>query len=139
MTPRTHRRVIWGLALGLLLLLLVVYGVGYLGQRSVRAELEKSRIALERSELTCPDEGRPRIERWGEIGWSRYCEVSGQKDGPWQAWENQRLAIQGAYADAERHGTWTWFHSDGSVYRQKTYHHGEELSDQIVAEESAAR
>jgi hypothetical protein len=134
MTPRTHRRVIWGGALGLLLLLLFVYILGYLGQRSVRNDLRRTRLALERSEFSCPGQASQRIARWGEIGWARYCEYNGRPEGSWQAWEKQRVVIQGTYLEGEKHGTWTWYYPDGTVYGHKTFRHGEEVADEIAAD-----
>lgn len=133
MTPRTHLRVIWGLVLALVLLVIVTYVVTSLGYRSVRAELRKTRAALDRSEFSCPENAEPRVERWGEIGWSRYCVLNGQEHGPWQAWEKEKVAIVGAFAEGERHGTWKWFNVDGTVHRETTYKHGEELTSREAA------
>jgi hypothetical protein len=128
----------------LAVLIVVVVLMGYLfatwwGASAIRSSIDGTRAAMMRSDFTCPDGTFEKVSRWSKAGWARYCEADGRKKGPWQAWETQKLNIQGSYSRGERHGTFTFFHSDGRIYRQTTYRHGEEIEDRIFDGEAAPK
>lgn len=86
-----------------------------------RSEIQEK---MNESEFKCPPNATKRITGWGEIGLSRFCMTY---NGPWQAWEDGVLRVDGYYIDNKEHGEWTWYAKDGSVEKNITYQHGVEV------------
>lgn len=133
-TLRRHRAVV-----GVLGLLCVVAGFYLLANvwfsRNVHRQLKATHEAMSASSFSCDQEATEKTQRWSKLGWARYCERDGQKDGLWQAWEAQHLSIEGRYRDGQQHGRWVWFRPDGTLQRVIEYRNGEEVSDRIVSDE----
>jgi hypothetical protein len=129
---------------GLLVLIVVVVLGGYLFatwwlSSAIRSSIDATGAAMMASDFACPDGTFEKVSRWSKAGWARYCEADGRKEGPWQAWEEQKLVVQGSYSRGKEQGTFTWFHSDGKTYRQKIYRHGEEIADKIFDAQAAPK
>ena len=105
---------------------------------SMLHDIELTRSAMDQSPLGCPISHEMLTKRWSKIGWSRSCAIEGKEDGLWEAWERGRLVIAGSHRCGQRHGEWTWFHNDGSIFRVIEYRNGEELSNTIVSGASSA-
>jgi 2-keto-3-deoxy-6-phosphogluconate aldolase len=71
--------------------------------------------------FSCQSSASIVIETWGPYGYARFCERGGLKNGNWEAWEKQKIAIVGHYADGMPSGKWTWFNKDGTVDKVHDY------------------
>lgn len=90
-------------------------------------EVRKNFAAMESSpEPECPSGAEVEIERSGLLGWIRFCAVDGEKEGPWEKWDDRRLQIRGHYSGGHPVGVWEWFGDDGEVIKQ------EERLDQLL-------
>jgi hypothetical protein len=98
--------------------------VSYSFQKSMKDTLS----SMNSTPFSCIDGSTPKIERWGFLGYSRYCEIRNLKDGPWEAWEGQYRNIKGSFSQGFQHGEWIWFNKDGSQSQQAQYSLGKELS-----------
>jgi hypothetical protein len=88
--------------------------------------------SMQKSPFICPEGTEVSYRGWGLNGQMRYCEVF--KDGPWETWESGYRHILGNYKKGKKQGTWTFYHTDGRIYRIIEYDSGVELSNRIVEE-----
>jgi hypothetical protein len=86
----------------------------------------KTQLAMNKVSFACLSGAVVKTERWGFLGFSRYCVVHELKNGPWEAWEGEYLQVKGGYRDGFPDGEWNWFNKDGSRIRQSTYALGKE-------------
>lgn len=100
---------------------------------STPQELERTRDALTRIEFSCPSGSVEQVERWGTIGWARFCSRAGLEHGPWQAWEHQQLVISGGFYEGRRDGAWKIFNRDGSLHKSLQYKMGSLQSEEMVS------
>ena len=84
---------------------------------------EKSWVAMSQDQLVCPENTEITTRGWSEAGYSRYCEPN--MSGPWEAWADGHLRVQGNYLNGEQTGTWRWFNEDGDVTKIVEYRNGE--------------
>ncbi len=49
---------------------------------------------ITRAQFECPDGTTDMIERWGKVGYMRFCKRGNVNDGPWMAWEAQYKKIE---------------------------------------------
>ena len=72
------------------------------------------------------------IERWGLLGYSRYCMKNGVIHGKWIAFENGKLAIEGRYKFGKKDDKWIYYHNDGRIYRIVIYDQNQIIKDIII-------
>ena len=101
---------------------------------SVQRELAKTYSVLTQSDFSCPKGTQIHIERWGEVGWARFCDHNGEKHGPWQAWKHQRVVIEGGFFRDQKDGVWNFLEANGGVYRVIEYERGQEVSNTVMPE-----
>jgi antitoxin component YwqK of YwqJK toxin-antitoxin module len=99
----------------------------------MKTDMNKTLTLLQQNPLLCPEGSEATIERWSELGYSRYCLSDGKKHGHWEAWESQYKNIDGSYKDGIQDGKWIVYNKDGSIYRIINYKEGLELSDKILS------
>ena len=88
--------------------------------------------AISKVTLGCEPNTSKVIEGWGKNGYSVFCQSSGIKDGPWQAWEGGHIAISGHYSKGKQHGAWLVYSNDGKkLYRTLTYENGKEIANVV--------
>lgn len=71
---------------------------------SFQKSMNDTLLTMNRTPFSCPDGSNPKIERWGFLGYARYCMTGSQKSGPWEAWEGSHLVIKGNYQRGLQHG-----------------------------------
>ena len=103
----------------------------------LRQQSARTRDALVRSSFSCPEGSAQRVEPWSKAGWSRFCVGDEGRTGLWQAWESERLAIEGSYHHGREEGIWRWFHPDGSTFREIEYVAGQAVRNEIASEARA--
>jgi antitoxin component YwqK of YwqJK toxin-antitoxin module len=114
------------------LLVALYYGLLISHAKIVQKEMTATKSVMLTEEHSCPDGAEEVIQRWSEVGYSRYCIKDGQKEGKSVAWEGQRLHIEGNYKNGKEEGLWKVYNDDGSVYRLTEYRDGIEVSDKIL-------
>ena len=104
---------------------------------SLREEISATYGAVVETETPCTAGSKTVVERWSKIGWSRSCRRGEVRHGPWEAWENQRIVIRGAYDQDQKDGRWVWLSADGHLVRTIEYERGTVVRDTGESEGSA--
>jgi antitoxin component YwqK of YwqJK toxin-antitoxin module len=101
----------------------------------MKTDMNKTLTLLQQNPRLCQEGSEATIERWGELGYSRYCLSNGKKYGHWEAWESQYKNIDGSYKNGIEDGKWIWYNKDGCIYRVINYKEGLKLSDKILSKQ----
>jgi len=110
----------------ILLIIIILLVLGFMGvnayiSHSVSQDMLATKKAMTATAFPCESGASVEVETWGPYGYSRYCKRGGLKNGKWEAWEKQKIAITGYYADGMPSGKWTWFNKDGTVDKVHDY------------------
>lgn len=112
-------------------ILLIVFGlyIGFIFIFSWYSDIavRKTWDAMMDTEFACEEGTEASVRPWSKGGKMRYCEP--KKNGPWEAWSEGYIQIQGSFRYGEKDGEWRWFNSDGSVNRVMVYKNGNIISD----------
>ncbi len=81
--------------------------------------------AMSESKFSCPKGTEPSLDGWSKTGYSRTC--INLKHGKWEAWDQGYKHIEGFYEHGNKHGTWSFFKEDGSIYQTVEYKNGQEV------------
>lgn len=98
------------------------------------ASLQETWKKMKSRKLQCPARMEVRTERWAQVGYSRTCV--NLRHGTWEAWEEGSKRIDGYYEHGQKHGTWVFYNSDGSVSKEIEYNQGTEVPSSSVVKES---
>jgi len=82
---------------------------------------------MQQSTFTCPRGTEVTYRGWSENGRLRYCEPL--KTGHWEAWMSGYKWVDGFYKNGKKHGQWTNYNNDGSVYQVTEYNNGIEVNN----------
>lgn len=110
-------------------IVIIYYLVMMLITKSIRNDMAATKEAILDTKHICPEGSHEVIERWSEVGYAWYCVKDNEKHGQWMAWEKQRLHIVGNYQYGKKHGRWTVYNDDGSIYRITEYDNGHVIRD----------
>jgi hypothetical protein len=87
--------------------------------------------SVEMVRLECGDGQTESVEKWSRAGKARGCLKESERHGRWVFWEEGYVNLEGHYRNGAKHGPWTVFERDGSVYSRITFENGKKTEKKI--------
>jgi len=84
----------------------------------------EDRKAILEFDFACDEGSTEKLERWGRQGYSRGCYRDGVAQGKTIYWEEGYLNLEGFFSQGKKHGLWTVYNTDGSVFVTITFDEG---------------
>jgi hypothetical protein len=83
-------------------------------------------------EPVCGGGSVPVVEKWGKTGHARGCSKGPNREGRWVFWEAGYTNLEGFYEDGRKHGSWTVYNGDGTVFAVILFDNGRVTSKQYL-------
>jgi hypothetical protein len=81
-------------------------------------------------ELACDKNSEEISEKWGKTGQARGCFDGPTRQGMWAFRDEGYLNLEGFYENGRKHGTWTVFNQDGTVFARIYFDNGRKTGKQ---------